>query len=63
MLGRISAIRLIVSALAPVLFSVLMAHGTSSALSVAIVLGIGAAVAFANIGWVRRGTRTCDGDC
>jgi hypothetical protein len=64
MLGRISAIRLIVSALAPVLFSALMAHvGTWSALSIAIVLGIGAAVAFASIGWVRRELKTCDAGC
>jgi len=55
LLGRISAIRLIVSALAPFLFSVLMAHvGTWSALSVSIVLGIGAAAAFASIGWRPR---------
>ena len=52
LLGRISAIRLIVSALAPFLFSVLTARvGTWSALSVCIVLGIGAAIAFASIGW------------
>lgn len=52
LLGRISAIRLIVSALAPFLFSVLIAHvGIWSALSVPIVLGIGAAAAFAGIGW------------
>lgn len=56
MLGRISAIRLIVSALAPFIFSMLMAHvGTWSALAVAIVLGIAAALAFAAIGWRRRG--------
>lgn len=55
MLGKISSIRLIVSALAPFVFSVLMAHvGTWSALSVAIVLGIGAAAAFASIGWKPR---------
>lgn len=55
LLGRISAIRLIVSALAPFIFSILMAHvGTWSALSVAIVLGIGGAIAFASIGWARR---------
>ncbi|MBE1207436.1 arsenite efflux MFS transporter ArsK [Aminobacter carboxidus] len=56
MLGRISAIRLIVSALAPFIFSMLMAHvGTWAALAVAIVLGIAAALAFAAIGWRRRG--------
>lgn len=56
LLGRISAIRLIVSALAPFIFSMLMAHvGTWSALAVAIVLGIAAALAFAAIGWRRRG--------
>lgn len=55
LLGRISAIRLIVSALAPFIFSILMARvGTWSALSVAIVLGIGGAIAFASIGWTRR---------
>jgi len=55
MLGRISAVRLIASALAPFLFSFLMAHiGTWSALSVAIVLGIAAAIAFASIGWGRQ---------
>lgn len=55
LLGRVSAIRLIVSALAPFLFSFLMANvGMSSALCVAIVLGIGAAVAFAGIGLGRR---------
>ncbi|MEI5679535.1 MULTISPECIES: arsenite efflux MFS transporter ArsK [unclassified Mesorhizobium] len=55
MLGRISAIRLIASALAPFLFSFLMVHvGTWSALSVAIVLGVAAAIAFASIGWGRR---------
>ena len=55
LLGRISAIRLTVSALAPFLFSVLMAHvGTWPALSVAIVLGIGGAIAFAGIGSGRR---------
>ena len=51
MLGRISAVRLIVSALVPFLFSILIAHvGTWSALSVTIALGIGAAVAFATVG-------------
>ena len=55
LLGRISSIRLIVSALAPFLFSVLMEHvGTWSALSVTIALGIGAAAAFAGIGWRRQ---------
>ncbi|MEO5325322.1 arsenite efflux MFS transporter ArsK [Mesorhizobium sp. CC13] len=55
LLGKISAIRLIVSALAPFLFSVLMARvGTWSALSVAIVLGIGAGIAFATTGRSRR---------
>jgi predicted MFS family arabinose efflux permease len=52
MLGRVSAVRLIASALAPFLFAFLMAHiGTWSALSVAIVLGVAAAIAFASIGW------------
>ncbi|NGN39691.1 arsenite efflux MFS transporter ArsK [Mesorhizobium sp. CGMCC 1.15528] len=55
MLGRISAVRLIASALAPFLFSFLMAHiGTWSALSVAIVVGIAAAIAFVSIGWGRQ---------
>jgi MFS family permease len=55
LLGRISAIRLIVSALAPFIFSMLMAHvGTWAALAVAIVLGIAGALAFAAIGWRRR---------
>lgn len=55
LLGRISSIRLIVSALAPFLFSVLMEHvGAWSALSVTIALGIGAAAAFAGIGWRRQ---------
>lgn len=54
LLGRISAIRLIVSSLAPFIFSVLIAHvGTWSALSVAIALGIGAATAFASIAGIR----------
>lgn len=52
LMGRISAIRLIVSALAPFVFSMMMAHvGTWSALAVCIVLGIGAAISFASIGW------------
>lgn len=52
LLGRISAIRLIVSSLAPFVFSMMMARvGTWSALSVCIVLGIGAAAAFASISW------------
>lgn len=57
LLGKISSIRLIVSALAPFVFSVLMARfGTWPALAIAIVLGIAAAIAFASIGWRRRET-------
>lgn len=55
LLGRVSAIRLVVSALAPFVLSFLMANmGTSSALWVVIVLGIGAVAAFAGIGLGRR---------
>jgi MFS family permease len=55
MLGRISAVRLVASALAPFLFSFLIARiGTWSTLSVAIVLGIAAAAAFASIGRGRQ---------
>lgn len=55
LLGRISAARLLASALAPFVFALLMTQvGTWSALSVAIVLGVAAAAAFASIGWGRR---------
>jgi MFS family permease len=55
LLGRISAARLLASALAPFIFAFLMTQvGTWSALSVAILLGVAAAVAFASIGRDRR---------
>lgn len=50
LLGRISAARLLASALAPFIFAFLMTQiGTWSALSVAILLGVAAAAAFASL--------------
>lgn len=55
LLGRISAARLLASALAPFVFAYLMTRvGTWSALSAAIMLGVAAAAAFAGIVWARR---------
>lgn len=52
LLGRISAARLLASALAPFIFAYLMTQvGTWSALSAAIMLGVVAAAAFAGILW------------
>lgn len=55
LLGRISAARLLASALAPFAFAFLMTEiGTWAAISVAIGLGVAAAAAFASIGRGRR---------
>lgn len=55
LLGRISAARLLASALAPFIFAFLMTKvGTWSALSVTILLAVAAAAAFAGIRWARR---------
>lgn len=55
LLGRISAARLLASALAPFVFAFLLTQvGTGPALSVTIALGLAAAVAFSAIAWDRR---------
>lgn len=57
LLGRISAARLLASALAPFIFAFLLTQvGTLSALSVTIALGLAAGIAFAAIAWDRRRT-------
>ncbi|PLP59124.1 MFS transporter [Mesorhizobium loti] len=55
LLGKISAARLLASAVAPFVFAFLLGQaGTWSALCAAIALAIGAGVAFAGISWRRR---------
>jgi predicted MFS family arabinose efflux permease len=62
LLGRISAARLLASALAPFVFAFLMTQvGTWSALSVAVMLGAAAAAAFASIGRGRRSLELAPG--
>lgn len=55
LLGRISAVRLVVSAAAPFLFAFAMANfGAKAALTLSIVLGSGAVAAFACVGRQQR---------